>query len=138
MIKINTYFLQPLSSQAMFAELPHPCHTTLKLFKKIKNSVRSLAPCCCNPRAWYCLGNEAGTPAGPAYESQLDYESQLNYESQLVQAYSLDLVEGVGLKPLMALIGPLGVGIIDEIIRRRVGVVGTHVCAHALVRGLGG
>ena len=55
-----------------------------------------------------------------------------------VNGYPLDLVEGVGLEPLVALVGPLGVGIIDEIIRRRVSVVGTHVCAHAWVRGVGG
>jgi hypothetical protein len=37
----------------------------------------------------------------------------------------------------VALVGPLGVGIIDEIIRRRGGVVGTHICAHAWVWSLG-
>jgi DNA-binding IclR family transcriptional regulator len=38
------------------------------------------------------------------------------------------LIEGVLLEPLVRLVGALGVCIIDEVVRRSICVVGTHVC----------
>jgi hypothetical protein len=38
------------------------------------------------------------------------------------------LVEWVRLQPLVVLIGALGIGVIDEVVGRAVGVVGANVC----------
>ena len=38
------------------------------------------------------------------------------------------LIEGVLLEPLVRLVGALGVRIVDEVVRRSIRVVGTHIC----------